>query len=112
MLRVGDGLVLGPDPLVIGDDPAVTQHPHPVQIRHDLDPAADHGRIDGIVVGVQPDVMITRQPGEDRQPVTGGTGGSESIAGLAAVIRSAGAQPGARMVRGCWPSPATRSAAR
>ncbi len=29
---VGDGLVPGPDPFVVGDGPAVAEHPHPVQV--------------------------------------------------------------------------------
>ena len=60
--RVGDGLVLRLDPLVAGDGLAVTQHRDMVQARGNLDPAADDRRVDGVVVGVQPDVIVTGQP--------------------------------------------------
>ena len=38
------------------------QHADPVQVRGDLDPPADHGRVHRVVVGVQPDVVIAGQP--------------------------------------------------
>ena len=44
----------------------VAGHPHPVQVGDHLDPAADHGRVHGVVVGVQADVVVTGQP--DRGP--------------------------------------------
>ena len=61
-------LMPGPDPLVVGDGPAVAERPDPVQVGDDLDPAADHGRVDRVVVGVQPDVVVARQPGRGPPP--------------------------------------------
>ena len=68
MRRVGDGLVLGPDPVVVGHDPPVAEHPHPVQVGDDLDPAADHRRVHGVVVAVQAHVVVPRQPGRGPPP--------------------------------------------
>lgn len=63
VLGVGDGLMPGPHPLVIGDGLAVTEHRDPIEIRDDLDTPADHRRVHRVIVGVQPDVVIARQPG-------------------------------------------------
>ena len=59
---VGDRLVPGPDPLVIGDRPSLTEHPHPGQVGDDLDAPTDDRRVHRVVVAVQADVVITRQP--------------------------------------------------
>ena len=53
---------------MIGHRLAVAQHPDPVQAGDDLDPAADHRRVDGVVVGVQPDVVVAGQPGRGPPP--------------------------------------------
>jgi patatin-related protein len=52
----------GPAALVGGDQLPVTGHPDPVQVATHLDAAADRGRVDRVVVAVQADVMIARQP--------------------------------------------------
>ena len=82
----------GPDPLVTGGDPPVAGHPDPGQVRGDLDPAADHRRVHGVVVAVQPHVMVTGQP---RGLVPPGDRGhrrqARSSPPVPAAIRSAGA---------------------
>ncbi len=52
----------GPDPLVVGNELAVADRPHPGQIGNHLDPAADHTRVHRIIVAVQANVVIARQP--------------------------------------------------
>jgi hypothetical protein len=47
---------------MVGDQPPITDHPDPVQVATDLDPAADHRRVDRIVVAVQPHVVVAWQP--------------------------------------------------
>jgi hypothetical protein len=47
---------------VIGDGLALAQHPHSGQVGDDLDPPADDPRMHRVVVAVQADVVITRQP--------------------------------------------------
>jgi hypothetical protein len=44
VLGVVDGLMFGPDPLVIGDQLAVAEHPDAVQVSGDLDPPPNHRR--------------------------------------------------------------------
>ena len=53
---------------MIGDQPPVTDDPHPGQVSGHLDAAADHRRIHRVVIGIQPDVMITRQLGGTPPP--------------------------------------------
>ena len=90
----------GPDPFVVGDQPAVAERPDPVQVGDHLDPAADHRRVDRVVVGVQPDVVITCQPRRRRAtPSPARPAATVSIAARSAVIRSVGAQPSARRRR-------------
>ena len=75
----------------------VAGHPDLVQVGADLDAAADHRRVDRVVVGVQAHVVVARQPqARCASPVAGATGGSASIAARSASIRSAGAQPSTR----------------
>ena len=62
MVGIADALVPGPGPLVVGDELPAAPGPDPVQARDDLDPAADRGRVDGVVVGVQADVVVAGQP--------------------------------------------------
>ena len=62
MFRVMDRLVPSPDTIVVGHQPAVAEHPHPMQVSDDLDTSPDHRRMHRIVVGVQPNVVIPRQP--------------------------------------------------
>ncbi len=68
MPGIGDRLMPGPDPLVISGGLAVAQHAHPGEISDDLDPAADHGRVDRVVVGIEPDVVVAGQPGGKSPP--------------------------------------------
>ena len=65
---VGDGHVAGPDPGVVGDEPPVETHPDPFQVGGDVDHPADRGRVDGVVVGVDADVVVAAQPDLVRQP--------------------------------------------
>lgn len=58
---VGDGHVAGPHPGVVGDQPAVAADPDPFQIRRHGDVSADHRRVDGVVVGVDPDVVVAAE---------------------------------------------------
>ena len=93
-------LVPGPETFVVRDGLAVAEDPHPVEVGDDLDPASDHRRMDRVVVGVQPDVVVAGQPG--RGPPTrwpGPPAAGVSIAWRSAPIRSVGAQPSARRVR-------------
>ena len=99
ILWCGDGLVPGPDPFVLSHGLAVAEGSHPGQVGDHFDPAAGHAGAHGVVVGVQPDVVIARNRVAARHPVAGATGGSVSIACLSAVIRSVGAQPNTRRVR-------------
>jgi hypothetical protein len=55
-------LMFGPDPLVVGDDAPIAQHPDPVQVGGDLDPPPDYRRVHRVVVAVQAHVVIARQP--------------------------------------------------
>ena len=48
--------------LMIGDQLAVTERPDPPQPGDDFYPPSDHGRVHGVVVGVQPDVVVAGQP--------------------------------------------------
>ena len=84
---------------MVGHDLPVAGHPHPLQAGGDLDAAPDRAGVDRVVVAVQADVVVPRQPGLVRQPVTGATGGSGSIAARSASIRSAGRHPNARCRR-------------
>src|ERR1700694_1848105 len=70
MLWISDALMPGPHPLVIGDDLALTEHSDTVEVGDDLDAPADHPGVHRVVVGVQPDVMVARQPGS--RPATRG----------------------------------------
>jgi hypothetical protein len=41
MLGVGDGVVFGPQPFMVGDQrPVVASHPNPIQVRRNHDPTA------------------------------------------------------------------------
>jgi hypothetical protein len=60
--RVVDGLVPRPAAPVVGDQPPVTPHPHPLQVGGHLHPPADSGRVERVVVAVQAHVVVTRQP--------------------------------------------------
>ena len=61
VLEVGDGLVLCPHSRVVGDDRALARYPDPVQVGVDLDSPSDHGGVDGVVVGVDADVVVARK---------------------------------------------------
>ena len=63
VLRISDGLMPCPYPFVISDGLAVTEHSHPVQVGNDFDASPDHPRVHRVVIGIQSDVMIARQPG-------------------------------------------------
>jgi hypothetical protein len=60
MFGVGDRLVPGPDPLVIGDQPSLADRAHAGQVGDDLNAPSDDRRVHGVVVAVQADVVITR----------------------------------------------------
>src|SRR5277367_7071794 len=62
MGRIGNRLVPRPEARMIGNDPALAEHPHAPQVGDHLDTAADHRRVHRVVVAVQTDVMITSQP--------------------------------------------------
>ena len=87
---VGDRLPAGPDPGVGGDQAPVECGPDPVQVGGHVDHPADHGRVDGVVAGIDADVVVAAQPDPVDQPSCGGTGGSGSIAARSASIRSTG----------------------
>src|SRR2546423_14346137 len=52
----------GPNPLMIGDELALADSPDSIQVGDDLDPPADHTGVDRVVVAIQADVVIARQP--------------------------------------------------
>jgi hypothetical protein len=104
---IAEGLMSGPAARMVGDQPPITPRPHMVQVGGHLDAAADCGRVDRVVVAVQPYIMVARQPQRGCQPVAGATGGSGSIAARSALIRSAGAQPSTRRWR--WLTRASQS---
>ena len=58
----------GPAAPMVGDQPPVAPDPHPVQVGADLDAAADHRRVDRVVVAVQADVVVARQPQRGAPP--------------------------------------------
>ena len=60
--------MLGPDPVVVGDQPPVAPGPDPLEVGDHLDPPADHPGVHGVVVGVQPDVVVPAQPGARPPP--------------------------------------------
>ena len=60
--RIGDRLMGGPHPVVGGDGLPVAEHLHLVQIGADQDAAADRARVHRVVVTVEADVVIARQP--------------------------------------------------
>jgi hypothetical protein len=47
---------------VVGGDPALGADPDPLQVRGHVDEVADHGRVDGIVVGVDAHVVVPAEP--------------------------------------------------
>lgn len=61
MVRVGDGDASCPDPGVVGDDAPVESDSDCVEIGGDVDYAADCGRVDGVVVGVEADVVVAAE---------------------------------------------------
>lgn len=99
VLGGADGLVLGPDPLVVGNDPAVAEHPSPLQVADGLDPAADDGRVDRVVLAVQADVVVPRQPARDPPADERRDRRQRQHRRPSASIRSLGAQPSAHRER-------------
>ena len=73
--------------------------PDPVQPGDHLDPPADHGRVDRVVVGVQADVVVAGQPRRGPPPGRRRDRRQGQHRGRSAAIRSAGAQPSARRGR-------------
>ena len=59
---IGDSHVPGPDPRMIGDEAAIETHPHTFEIGGDGDLAADRGRVDGVVAGVDAHVVVASEP--------------------------------------------------
>ena len=58
---VGDRHPARPNPVMLGDDAPVGANPHPVQVRGDINEPADHGRVDGVVVRVEADVVVAAE---------------------------------------------------
>lgn len=58
------------------------QHPDPRQVCAHLDTAPDGGRVDRVIVGVQPDVVVAGQPVHARHPVCGATGATPDSGAL------------------------------
>ena len=52
----------GPDPLMVGNQFAVAERLHPLQIGAHQHPAPDTGRVHRVVVGIQAHVVIAGQP--------------------------------------------------
>ena len=91
----------------------VAEHPDPGQVRGDLDPAADHRRVDRVVVGVQPHVVVAGQP--RRRTATRSPARPAAAAASRPCRRRSGrpgAQPSARRRPGVRHAPATRPAGR
>ncbi|MGE3413555.1 MAG: hypothetical protein AB7L91_15165 [Dehalococcoidia bacterium] len=61
MGRVGDGAPARPDAGVVGDGPSVQPNPDPFQVRDDIDHPSDRVRVDGVVRGVEADVVVPAQ---------------------------------------------------
>ena len=95
-----DGLVPGPDPLMVGDHPAVAEHLDPVQVGDDLDPAADHAT-GGPSSRCSPGGRSGRGPAGSRTATRSRAGSAAAPASRArsAAIRSVGAHPNARRRR-------------
>ena len=84
---------------MVGDDPALAVDLDPVQVGDDLDPAADHARVDRVVVGVQADVVVAGQPCRGPPPDRWRDRRQRQHRGRSAAIRSVGAHPNARRRR-------------
>src|SRR3954451_14723002 len=54
VVGVGERLVPGPHPVMVGDGLPVAEHPDPVQVGDYLYPPSYDGRVNRVVVGVQP----------------------------------------------------------
>ena len=65
---IGDRLVPCPDPLVLGDRRALADAADRVQVGDHLDPAADHRGVHRVVVAVDADVVVPRQPQRGAPP--------------------------------------------
>lgn len=63
MLGVADGRMPCSDAFVIGHDAAVAERCHPVRVDDQFEASADPSRVDRVVVGVDAQVVIARQPG-------------------------------------------------
>lgn len=59
---VGDRHAPGLDPAMSRDEPAFVADLNPGQVGGDVDEPVDHSRIDGVVAGVDADVLVASQP--------------------------------------------------
>lgn len=59
---VGDRLPPCPETKVVGNGPAVGADPDLLKVRGHVNGTPDHARVDGVVVGVDPDVVVPAQP--------------------------------------------------
>ena len=66
--RIGDRSVPAPRPGMVPDASAVQADPDGVQVCGDLDEPADRLRVDGVVVGAHPDVVVPREPDPAGEP--------------------------------------------
>ena len=62
MVGVGDGLVPCPAPVMITHQLALPADRDPFEVGGHVDQAADHGRVDGVVVARDPHVVVAGQP--------------------------------------------------
>jgi hypothetical protein len=69
---------------MFGDHRAGAPYPDPVKVGGDLDAPTHRDRVHRVVIAVQADVVIARQPGRVSPPDAGPTGGRASIAALSA----------------------------
>lgn len=58
MRRVGDNCPARPGTIVVGDGLALADHDHPRQRRGDINEAANHARINGVIVPIETNVVF------------------------------------------------------
>jgi hypothetical protein len=60
-----------PDPHMVGDQASLTPRPDPIQVGTDQDSAAHRRGMHRVVVAVQPDIVVPRQPQSVLPPSAG-----------------------------------------
>ena len=75
-----DGQTGGPGPGMGANDSAIKSDRDCCKVCGDIDASAESPAVDGIVIRSHPDLVVPREPDPAVNPMTGGTGGSASMA--------------------------------